>query len=172
MIPAANNRGHAGLDPDGFRGELYELYAGLDDEVRSRRPVCDLSGRCCRFAEHGHTLFVSAPEAALLMADAPPPARPLDDGATCPWQDARGRCTARDSRPLGCRTYFCDPSFQDVMPSLAEQFVARLKELVDRLGLPWDYAPLHRHLWEAQQMGRLLRASQEHGRQIEVNDGD
>ena len=74
-----------------FRDALRALYAELDAEVAAARArSAELSGRCCRFAEYDHTLFLSAPEAALLLADAPPPSRPLDDGATCPWQDARG----------------------------------------------------------------------------------
>ena len=39
--------------------------------------------------------------------------RPLDQGATCPWQDSRGHCTAREARPLGCRVYYCDPAFEE-----------------------------------------------------------
>jgi hypothetical protein len=144
------------LDPAAFRDELRALYRELDAAIRERGPVCELSGRCCRFEEYGHTLFVSAPEAALLVADAPAPSRPLDDGATCPWQDASGRCTAREARPLGCRTYFCDPAYQGAMPEVSEAFVARLKALVDRLGLPWDYAPLHRHLARAESRGQIL----------------
>src|SRR5437764_4905777 len=104
---------------------------------------------CCRFAEYGHTLFVSVAEFAVLLADAPPPARPLDDGATCPWQDAHGRCTAREARPLGCRVFFCDPAYLPEAPDLSERYLARLKRLVEDCDLPWDYAPLHDHLRRA-----------------------
>ena len=134
------------LDPSTFRIPLLRLYDEVDAEVRRLGPVCDLSGRCCRFEEYGHTLFLSAPEAALLVADAPAPSRPVDDGATCPWQDDRGHCTARDARPIGCRVYFCDPTYQGQAPVVSETFIGRLKALVDDLGLPWNYAPLHRHL--------------------------
>lgn len=138
------------------RGALRVIYDELDAEVARRGPTCWLSGRCCRFAEAGHTLFVSAPEAALLVADAPPPPRPLDDGATCPWQDDHGRCTAREARPLGCRVYYCDPAYGDrAAAELSEEFLGRLKRLADQLGLPWDYAPLHRHLALAAADGRL-----------------
>jgi hypothetical protein len=143
------------LDPAGFRAELQLLYGELDAEIRRLGPRCEISGRCCRFEEYGHTLFLSAPEAALLKADAPPPSRPLDDGSTCPWQNNLGRCTARDARPLGCRIYHCDPTFQDAMPALGETYIGRLKELVNRLGLPWDYAPLHRHLHRADAQVRI-----------------
>jgi hypothetical protein len=140
---------------DRFREPLRRLYADLDAAVARLGPVCQLSGRCCRFAEYDHTLFVSAPEAALLLADAPAPARPLDGGASCPWQDARGHCTARDARPLGCRVYYCDPAYQADAAVLSETFIARLKRLADDLDLPWDYAPLHRHLHDARDSGRF-----------------
>ena len=136
-------------------GRSGSLYAALDAEVAALGPVCQVSGRCCRFAEYGHTLFLTAPEAALLVADAPPPARPLDDGATCPWQDADGRCTARGARPLGCRVYFCDPAYQGHDGPLTEAYLGRLRRLVERLGLPWGYAPLHRHLADCRSAGLL-----------------
>jgi hypothetical protein len=56
---------------------------------------------------------------------------------------------------MGCRVYFCDPAYQAVLPEIAEESIARLKHLVDDLGLPWDYAPLHRHLRLAQEEGRF-----------------
>jgi hypothetical protein len=148
----------ARLDAGRFRAELHALYAALDAELARLAPVCALSGRCCRFTEYGHTLFVSAPEAALLVDEAPPPVRPLDDGDSCPWQDAAGRCTARAARPLGCRVYYCDPDYQAHGPPLAESFITRLKRLVDDYQLSWNYAPLHRHLEEAEAQGRFPRA--------------
>ena len=144
-----------GPDLARLREGLAVLYRDLDAEVAGLGPACALSGRCCRFAEYGHTLFLSAPEAALLLADAPAPARLLDDGETCPWQDAAGRCTAREARPLGCRVYFCDPAYAPHAPDLSERHIARLKRLADELGWPWDYAPLHRHLARAEAQGRF-----------------
>lgn len=138
---------------DEARGPLMVLYAELDAAVAELGPRCALSGRCCRFEEYGHTLFLSAPEAAVLVADAPPPSRPLDAGQTCPWQDAAGRCTARGARPLGCRVYFCDPDYEGHAPELTERFLAALKAIVIERGWPWDYAPLHRHLREALAQG-------------------
>jgi Fe-S-cluster containining protein len=138
-----------------FRAELRAIYDDLDAEVARLGPVCELSGRCCRFDEYGHTLFLSAPEAALLLADAPSPVRPLDRGASCPWQDEKGRCTAREARPMGCRVYFCDPAYQAHAPALSEAFIARLKRLTNSLGLPWNYAPLHHHLRLAEAAGTM-----------------
>ena len=136
-----------------FREELQAIYAELGAEIAALAPVCVASGRCCRFREYGHTLFLSAPETALLLADAPPPARALDEGESCPWQDQRGLCTAREARPLGCRVYFCDPSHQDHASALSEKYLRRLKRLVDAHGLSWSYAPLHVHLKAAADSG-------------------
>jgi Fe-S-cluster containining protein len=134
--------------PPPFHADLRELYAQLDAEVGRLAPVCRISGRCCRFREYGHTLFLSALEFEYLLSEAPDPVRPLDEGQTCPWQDARGRCNAREARPLGCRVYFCDPAYEGAAPDLSELFIARLKRLAERHGLDWTYAPLHRHLHE------------------------
>lgn len=128
--------------------DLRDLYKQVDAEVARLGPVCQLSGRCCRFKEYGHTLFVSTPEIQLLLDGAPRPQRPLDGGETCPWQDVRGHCTARDCRPLGCRVYYCDPAYEPSAHSLSERDVAGLKALTDKHGLTWNYAPLHRHLEE------------------------
>jgi hypothetical protein len=140
---------------DPLRAGLRALYAELDEAVARLGPVCRVSGCCCRFVEYDHTLFVSAAEVDLLLEEAPPPVRTLDDGATCPWQDCNGRCTAREARPLGCRVYFCDPAYAPHAPELSEAFLARLKRLADDHGHPWSYAPLHRHLEAARRQGRL-----------------
>lgn len=145
-----------------FRAAMHALYEALDADVARMGPVCRLSGRCCRFAEYDHTLFLSGPEAALLLDEAPPPVRSLDTGATCPWQDAAGRCTARGARPLGCRVYFCDPAYQSHAPRLSEIYIDRLKRLVDEGGLSWDYAPLHTHLDRAAAGGRFLSPAATH----------
>jgi hypothetical protein len=138
-----------------LRAELAALYEALDQAIAVHEPSCMLSGCCCRFREYGHTLFLSEPEAVLLVADAPQPVRPLDAGETCPWQDAQGRCTARAARPLGCRVFFCDPKFETAAHELSETFLSRLKHVCQIHGWPWNYAPLHQHLEEALRQGRL-----------------
>jgi Fe-S-cluster containining protein len=139
-----------------LQAELRALYQELDQAVSRLGPVCALSGRCCRFDEYGHTLFASAVEAELLVDLAPAPKRPLDGGQTCPWQDERGHCAAREARPLGCRVYYCDPAYQPAAGLLSELFISRLKQLADRHDRPWNYAPLHQHLEDARVDGRLV----------------
>ena len=145
---------HEPIDPALVRAPLRVIYAELDREIAEHQPSCVLSGRCCKFAEYGHTLFVSAPEFALLLADAPPPSRAIDDGLTCPWQDLQGRCTAREARPLGCRVYYCDPKYEPHSGAITERHLAKIRGLCDALALPWAYAPLHNHLQASVGPGR------------------
>src|SRR5262249_32604390 len=100
----------------------------------------------CRFTEFEHVLYLSEIESALLLADAPPPVRQLDNGETCPWQDLHGLCSARLARPLGCRVYYCDSSYREIGEDLYERYLAEIRNLSGELGLPWNYQPLHDHL--------------------------
>jgi hypothetical protein len=124
--------------------QVLELYREVDAAVAAEGPVCLASGRCCRFKEYGHVLFLSNLEADVLLAGAPSYDQPVS-ADFCPFQKDR-LCTAREPRPLGCRVYFCDPTYQDAASRISEQFLKRLKELADANGLPWQYAPLHHFL--------------------------
>jgi hypothetical protein len=129
---------------DLVRQKVLEVYAKADAAVAEAGPRCDASGRCCRFTEYGHTLFISHFEAEILLGNAPPFTTPVSpDG--CPFQ-VEGLCTARDSRPLGCRIYFCDPSYQTRMEEITEASIAQLKSIADTYDTGWQYAPLHHFL--------------------------
>lgn len=147
------------MTSDEVAKRLHVIYQDLEKEIEQAGPVCDLSGRCCRFQEWDHTLFLSGIEAEILIREAPPSVRELDSGATCPWQDDRGRCTAREARPLGCRVYFCDPSYEGKAEALSEVYLARIKHLADESDRPWSYAPLHQHLRAAEERGTWCRFS-------------
>lgn len=125
--------------------QVIELYHNLDRDVAAAGPVCVASGRCCRFKEFGHVLFLSNLEAEVLLAGAPPydPATVTPD--FCPFQKGN-LCTAREPRPLGCRVYYCDPNYQETAAHLTETYLRRLKDLATSHGLDWRYAPLHHFL--------------------------
>jgi len=126
------------------RRRVLELYQQVDRQVADAGPVCVASGRCCRFKEYGHTLFVSNLEAEVLLANAPPYESPVS-ADFCPFQKDN-LCTAREPRPLGCRIYYCDPSYQETSGRITEKYLQRLKELADVHGMEWKYAPLHHFL--------------------------
>ncbi len=129
------------------RDQLPVLYADLAAEIAQAAPVCELSGRCCRFVEYGHKLYITRPEAELLLSEGLPPDTVVDE-AGCPFQQG-GLCTARNRRPLGCRIYFCDPSYQDTMYDLSAKYTARLQDLHRATDTPWEYGALHEFLREA-----------------------
>jgi Fe-S-cluster containining protein len=130
-----------------LRDKVLELYRDVDRAVASAGPVCLASGRCCRFKEYGHVLFLSNLEAEVLLAGAPVYAQPVS-ATCCPFQKDN-LCTARAPRPLGCRIYFCDPNYQENSRQITEGALRRLKELADEHGVAWRYAPLHLFLNEA-----------------------
>jgi len=149
--------------------QLEALYADTDAAIAAANPRCDASGRCCRFKEYGHTLFISRIEADYLLARAPAWSGPVS-ADFCPFQ-VEGLCTARGPRPLGCRVYFCDPTWQERGEALTESGIRRLKAIADEHGLAWEYAPLVRFLREAA-VGMEERADEvgtSAGRQAEGN---
>ena len=125
-----------------LRQAVLELYREVDREVAAAGPVCVASGRCCRFKEYGHTLFVSQIEADVLLADAPPYDSAAVTADFCPFQKGN-LCTAREPRPLACRIYYCDPNYQEKAGELSEKYLRELKRLADEHGAGWRYAPLH-----------------------------
>lgn len=127
--------------------QVLDLYAAVDRAVAVAGPVCVASGRCCRFKEYGHVLFVSNLEAEVLLAHAPPYEQPVSPDF-CPFQKGN-LCTAREPRPLGCRVYYCDPSYQETGNRITEEYLHRLKRLANDHGVEWRYGPLHTFLNEA-----------------------
>jgi Fe-S-cluster containining protein len=135
-----------------LRRQVLELYQEVDRAVATAGPVCIASGRCCRFKEYGHTLFLSNLEAEVLLHDAPPYDPQSVTPEFCPFQEGN-LCTARDPRPLGCRVYYCDPNYQDTCNEISETYLRRLKELATAHEVPWRYAPLHHFLRHPEEAG-------------------
>lgn len=133
------------MNPE-LRRQVLELYEDVDRRVADAGPVCVASGRCCRFKEYGHVLFLSGPEAKILLDGAPPYERPVTLDF-CPFQKDN-LCTARDVRPLSCRIYYCDPAYQETSNRITEDALHRLKELAGQHEVAWRYAPLHQFLNE------------------------
>ena len=116
---------------------LEALYAEVDAFVERSRAVCIGRGVCCRFEDAGHELYATALEAdyaAQRHPEAPPPEAP----GRCPYH-VQGRCTAREGRPLGCRTYFCDANTTSVLAQAHEHFLAKLRAIERDLGYPAAY---------------------------------
>jgi Fe-S-cluster containining protein len=130
---------------------VRDLYTAVDAEVAAAGPRCDASGRCCRFKEWGHVLYLTQIEADVLLSEAPPYQAPVSPDF-CPFQK-ENLCTAREPRPLGCRIYFCDPAYQEVGNRIMESALSKLKQIAREHDLDWRYAPLHLFLNESASQG-------------------
>jgi hypothetical protein len=76
--------------------ELRAIYGVVATETETLRPVCNASGRCCRFEEYGHRLYVTGIEAAWCLRGSGmvPDAAAVRAAAMrgdCPFLD-NGRC--------------------------------------------------------------------------------
>jgi hypothetical protein len=144
-----------------MRSQVLALYKEVDKEVAAAGPVCVASGKCCRFKEYGHVLFLSKLEADVLLDAAPVYERPVSPDF-CPFQK-NNLCTAREPRPLGCRVYYCDPNYQETANEITEKYLRRLKDLAENHGTEWHYAPLHHFLNGASKASATDETQTKHG---------
>lgn len=137
MIPSSCPRAAGELSAE-TQDRISLLYSELEREVRALGVGCWVRGDCCDFDRVDHQLFASSLEIAHVRAKHPAPFPA--DSRLCPfWLD--GRCTERERRPLGCRTYFCDRRYKEQLEALYETYHRRLRTLAASEGLPWAYLP-------------------------------
>ena len=136
---------------------VRSVYDAVGAETARRRPTCDVSGRCCRFEEYGHRLYVTTLELAAFLNGRDEARRgetegrrraspfvilhPLPspwDGTGCPFQQGK-LCGVHTIRPFGCRMFFCDPTSTDWQNDAYEPFHGRLKQLHQTLDVPYFY---------------------------------
>ena len=135
------------------------VYAQLQRAIDDRRPVCHASGRCCRFDEFGHRLYVSTLELAAFVGQPQelpvagdqlpekrtslpvlPTANRQPPTDTCPYQEpGTNLCTVHTIRPFGCRMFFCDATATDWQNAEYERVHAELKALHAALDVPYFY---------------------------------
>lgn len=126
---------------------LRAIHAEVAESTRVAKPLCVASGRCCRFEEFGHRLYVTGLETAWVLARA---RGELDRGiaatelasavaaGTCPFLRG-GLCGVHTIRPFACRTFFCDPRAAAWQTELHERMHARVRALHDEVGAAYRY---------------------------------
>lgn len=128
---------------------MAAIYDEAARQIAQQRPLCLASGHCCNFSRFGHDLFVTALETAWFVnhlepVEAPPATHlpivttPTANERTCPWLHGR-LCGARAARPLGCRTFYCDPRAAAWSEPLHERLHSRIRDLHDRFGIAYRY---------------------------------
>lgn len=122
------------------RVALREIYARVAEDLAARPELfCELSGRCCRFREAGHELYLTRLEFEEMVACGGP--RPADPDA-CPWLE-NGLCANREGRALACRTYFCSDEAQAA--AVTERWHLEIRKLHANNKLDYDYRSLADH---------------------------
>ena len=125
---------------------LRRIYAAAEADLRAHPELfCELSGRCCRFEEAGHQLFLTALEYREMAARGgpPPEVKRRAAAAACPWLED-GLCANREGRALACRTYFC--SDEALAAEITEKWHRAIRAIHDEHGLEYRYGPLHDHM--------------------------
>jgi Fe-S-cluster containining protein len=59
----------------------------------------------------------------------------------CPFQRGAG-CGVYERRALGCRTYYCDTTYQDERKQLYETALRELRAIQDRYQIAHEYQPV------------------------------
>ncbi len=145
------------------RGVIDRAIRALYDDIRTavakRRPVCNASGRCCRFEEFGHRLYVTGLEIAWFLQQQDHDAgqqghrislQQAASSSNCPYQ-INGLCSTHTVRPLGCRVFFCEQGTEAWQQDTTEHFLDRLKQLHAEHDLPYGYMEWRAGLAEAGQ---------------------
>ena len=122
------------------RSAIADVYAELQGAIDARKPICNTSGRCCRFEAFGHRLYVTTIELAAFLYEFQT-GLSLDgkwDGQGCPFQ-VGGLCGVHSIRPFGCRIFFCDANSTEWQNQQYERLHGEIKVLHERLQVPYFY---------------------------------
>ena len=155
----------AGARP-GMRDSIYEVYDCVRVEVESNKPACSASGRCCRFGEYGHKLFVTTAELGVFLSEVDYQGKtpsgksrlPILANDACPYQSDR-LCGVHPIRPLGCRLFYCDPLSTQWQQSAYERLHYELKRLHERSDVPYFYVEWLAALAAMRERASVSRAS-------------
>ncbi len=137
-------------DDAGFLDELGQILRQADVAAEKHNWACRACGKCCRFDQFGHKLYVTGGELAYLTDNSPIPAKAnlsapdtaIDvEAGLCPYQ-RESRCVARDGRALGCRLFFCDPAAADWFCETYEALHEQIKHIHAAADLPYVYVEL------------------------------
>ena len=120
------------------RAAVNQIYHDLQQQIDARRPKCLISGRCCRFEEFGHRLYVTTLELATFLHDLKESPDPNWSGEGCRFQKSK-LCSVHTIRPFGCRLFFCDSTSTDWQHEQYQLFHTRLRQLHDELAVPYFY---------------------------------
>lgn len=126
---------------------VAEVWRSVDAALADVGTKCRACGRCCDFPTSGHVLFAAAVELAPAISWARAHgvvsrslAESRQSRGLCPfWSE--GRCDIHPVRPVGCRSYFCDPRSAESGAKASESALQKLAALCKDYSRPWWYGP-------------------------------
>src|SRR3954453_22401270 len=111
LTPTQSEEARQAIVEASTRPEIHSaitaLYDDLQKEIDLRRPKCILSGRCSRFEEFGHRLYVTTLELAAFLHDLKRIGQniPAPNPGGCPFQINK-LCSVHLICPFACRLFF------------------------------------------------------------------
>ena len=119
--------------------ELATLYQDLEKELTQLNPGCNTCGTCCNFRTFDHVLYTSSIEVNYITQYVEVPNFNISDNV-CPFLKDN-QCSIRDFRTLGCRIFYCNPHYKEILYDLYEKYHCMIKELSKKYNYQWKYQP-------------------------------
>lgn len=124
--------------------ELGRIYQLLEKELTQLNPGCNQCGTCCDFSTFDHVLYASSIEINYITQNVEVPDFNVADNV-CPFLKDN-QCSIRDFRTLGCRVFYCNPQYREVLCDMYEKYYHMIKELSNKYNAQWSYLPFLNYL--------------------------
>ena len=124
--------------------ELGRIYQLLEKELTQLNPGCNQCGTGCDFSTFDHVLYASSIEINYITQNVEVPDFNLADNV-CPFLKDN-QCSIRDFRTLGCRVFYCNPQYREVLCDMYEKYYHMIKELSNTYDVQWSYLPFLNYL--------------------------
>ena len=134
--------------------ELATLYQDLEKELTRLNPGCDTCGTCCNFSAFDHVLYASSIEVDYIAQHVEIPDFNISDNI-CPFLKDN-QCCIRGFRTLGCRIFYCNPHYKEILHDMYEKYHCMIKELSKKYNYQWKYLPFLGQLAELKSRTSLL----------------
>ncbi len=134
--------------------ELVTLYQDLEKELTLLNPGCDTCGTCCNFSAFDHVLYASSIEVDYIAQHVEIPDFNIPDNI-CPFLKDN-QCSIRSFRTLGCRIFYCNPHYKEILHDMYEKYHSMIKELSKKYNYQWKYLPFLGQLAELKSRTSLL----------------
>ncbi len=118
---------------------MADLYENVARELSKLSSPCTSCGFCCHFDAAEHSLYASNLE-TFYVFDKYQAEPMLPRSEVCPFL-VENKCSIRDRRMLGCRTYFRLHNKEERVKAeeIYERTLVALKKLHKKYDVNWDY---------------------------------